>query len=246
METGTVRSLIPAHSRTTMQWGVSRQTGIGGHFKAWWEAFQEAWIGHRQILQQRPPSYFSVLSLEWLTTTVAAHKGNRIEQFCRFCFATHHLDRFEGCGKWAQSAALYTSSTCLSLPCIFPQKVLIVIIMITTIIYQRQIATVYHSPVYSTKKSSSSDCCCLSLSCIFDQVSSHKIITNIFNLTINLRIINFHPCYHYYHHISAAGRNCLSPSNILHCAAYYARLYITITLQTNNCKHTQHNMKVPT
>ena len=122
METGTVRSLIPAHSRTTMQWGVSRQTGIGGHFKAWWEAFQEAWIGHRQILQQRPPSYFSVLSLEWLTTTVAAHKGNRIEQFCRFCFATHHLDRFEGCGKWAQSAALYISSTCLSLPCIFHQK----------------------------------------------------------------------------------------------------------------------------
>ena len=59
--------------------------------------------------------------------------------------------RFEGCGKWAQSAALYISSTCLSLPCIFPPKVLIDIIMITTIIYQRQIATVYHSPVYSTK-----------------------------------------------------------------------------------------------
>ena len=88
-----------------------------------------------------------------------------------------------------------------------------------------QTAAVYHSPVYSTKSA---------------------ITTNIFNLTINLRIINFHPCYHYYHHISAAGRNCLSPSNILHCAAYYARLYITITLQTNNCKHTQHNMKVPT
>ena len=127
MEIGTVRSLIPAHSRTTMQWGVSRQRGIGGHFKAWWEAFQEAWIGHRQILQQRPPSYFSVLSLEWLTTTVAGHKGSRIEQFCRFCFATHHLDRFEGCGKWAQSTALYISSTCLSLSCIFHQAIIIII-----------------------------------------------------------------------------------------------------------------------
>ena len=222
-----------------MQWGVSRQTGIGGHFKAWWEAFQEAWIGHRQILQQRPPSYFSVLSLEWLTTTVAAHKGNRIEQFCRFCFATHHLDRFEGCGKWAQSTALYISSTCLSLPCIFPQKVLIVIIMITTIIYQRQIATVYHSPVYSTKKSSSSDCCCLSLSCIFNQIS-RKIITNIFNLTINLRIINFHPCYHYYHHISASGRSCLSPSYIfiplrsILCPAVYYNYIANQQLQTHS------------
>ena len=88
----TVRSLFPATQRARQQ----------RHFKGWWGAFQEGWIAHWQILQQGPPSYFSVA-------------GNEQFSFCNSRGGHFEPHWF---GKWAQSAQLYISRGCLSLFCI--------------------------------------------------------------------------------------------------------------------------------
>ena len=65
------------------------------HFKGWWGAFQGGWIAHWQILQQGPPSYFSIA-------------GNTQDSVLWFRFATHvgHFERSGANGRNRRSCIL--------------------------------------------------------------------------------------------------------------------------------------------